>query len=381
MNRLLIKIEELSPAYEQFWKEICEIETPSHDKAALNRLADKLQSHAEALGCSVYRESFERAGDCLRIDLAGDTNRKPIVLMAHMDTVHEVGAFGPTPVTIVGRTIYGPGVNDCKNGIVAAMLVLDALSQWNGTHPPVRVLFTSDEEVSARLSGAQGIRFFETHAAGAQAVLNCEYGIDGKACVGRKGIANICLEITGKAAHAGIAYFNGASAIREAAYKILALEALSQPDGNTVNCGVIDGGDKANIIADRCTILVDVRSLQEAGLEEAVAQVRAIAEETHVPGTRCTMTVRSCRPPMEPRQENYALLSRLSQMAVELGMEPLEGFISGGGSDAAYTTRMGIPTVCSIGPTGGEVHTLHEYANLDSLPQRSKLIAKAICEL
>lgn len=212
-------------------------------------------------------------------------------------------------------------------------------------------------------------------------MLNCEYGIDGKACVGRKGIANICLEITGKAAHAGIAYYNGASAIREAAYKILALEALSQPDGNTVNCGVIDGGDKANIIADRCTILVDVRSLQEAGLKEAVAQVRAIAEETHVPGTRCTMTVRSCRPPMEPRQENYALLSRLSQMAVELGMEPLEGFISGGGSDAAYTTRMGIPTVCSIGPTGGEVHTLHEYANLDSLPQRSKLIARAICEL
>lgn len=381
MEQLWKKIEELTPSYIQFWKEICEIETPSHDKAALDRLVDKLQSHAEALGCGVYREAFAQAGDCLRIDLPGAPDRKPVVLMAHMDTVHEIGAFGSEPVTIQGDTLYGPGVCDCKNGIASAMLVLDALSQWGGPHAPVRVLFTSDEEISARLSGEQGIRFFETQAAGAQAALNCEYGIEGKACVGRKGIANIRLEISGKAAHAGNAYFSGASAIREAAHKILALEALSQPDGNTFNCGIVEGGKKSNVVADHCTIFVDVRSLDEQGLKDAVAQVRTIADHSQVPGTSCIMTVQSCRPPMEPRPENYALLARLNQMAEDLGMSPLEPFISGGGSDATYTTRMGIPTVCSLGPTGGKIHTREEFANLHSLPQRSKLIAKAICEL
>lgn len=381
MHTLYEMIDRLVPEYIPFWKEICEIETPSHDKAAVDLLVDKLQAHAAALGCTVYREAFERAGDCLRIDLAGEAGRPPIVLMAHMDTVHEKGAFGPNPVTIRDGILYGPGVNDCKNGIAAAMLVLDALSQWKGAHPPVRVLFTSDEEVSARLSGKQGIAFFETQAAGAKAVLNCEYGVEGRACVGRKGIANILLEITGKAAHAGIAYFDGSSAIREAAHKILAIEALSQPDGNTYNCGVVRGGDKTNIVPASCTVEVDVRSLAEQGLNEAVAQVREIAEHTYVEGTSCVMTIRSCRPPMEPTRANYALLERVSRMAVELGMKPLEPFISGGGSDAAYTTRMGIPTICSIGPSGGEVHTLKEYAILSSLPERCKLIAKAICEL
>lgn len=381
MKDLLERIETLTPSYVQFWKEICEIETPSHDKAAINRLADRLEAQAKSLGCTVYREAFEKAGDCLRIDLPGDTSRKPVVLMAHMDTVHDVGAFGPEPVTIQGDVIHGPGVGDCKNGIATAMLILDALSQWNGAHAPVRVLFTSDEEVSARLSGSQGVAFFEKQALGAQAVLNCEYGVAGKACVGRKGIANLLLNITGRAAHAGIDYFHGASAIREAAHKILAIESLSQPNGNTFNCGIVQGGDKPNVVAAHCTVQVDVRSFREESLREAVEQVRQIAAHNEVAGTSCTVTELSCRPPMEPRQENYHLLERLNAMAAELGMEPLEPYLSGGGSDAAYTTRMGIPTVCSLGPVGGNVHTTQECAYLKTLPERAKLLAKAICEL
>lgn len=381
MNTLYAIIDRLVPQYIQFWKEICEIETPSHDKAAVDQLVDKLQAHAEALGCTVYREAFAQAGDCLRIDLAGEPDRQPIVLMAHMDTVHEKGAFGPEPVTIRDGILYGPGVNDCKNGIAAAMLVLDALTQWKGAHSPVRVLFTSDEEVSARLSGAQGIAFFEKQAAGARAVLNCEHGMEGKACIGRKGIVNIHLAITGKTAHAGIAYFDGASAIREAAHKVLAMEALSRPDGNTYNCGVICGGDKTNIVPASCTLDVDVRSLEEAGLNEAVEHVREIAAHSYVEGTSCVMSINSRRPPMEPTAANRALLDRINELGEEIGLKPLAPFISGGGSDAAYTTRMGIPTVCSLGPTGDEVHTRNEYANLSSLPERSKLIAKVICEL
>lgn len=381
MEKLFALIEELSPAYVQFWKEICEIETPSHDKAAVDALADKLEAHAKAIGCSVYREAFEKAGDCLRVDLPGDKTRQPIVMMAHMDTVHEKGAFGPEIVKLEGNILYGPGVNDCKNGIAMSMLLLEAFAKSDTPHPPIRVLYTSDEEISARLSGRQGIEFFEKQAAGCKVALNCESGSQGMIIVGRKGIGNIVLKITGKAAHAGVCYYSGASAVREAAHKILAIEAMSTPDGNTFNCGIVCGGTKTNIVPESCTVEVDIRSMEEASMQEAIERVREIADHSYVEGTTCTMTIGSVRPPMEPVEANWKLLERINVLAAELGMEPMEGRISGGGSDAAYTTRMGIPTVCSIGPCGWDVHTVRERADVSTLPVRAKLVAKCICEL
>ena len=380
MERLYALIEELAPAYVQFWKEICEIETPSQDKSALDRLVDKLQAHATALGCEVYREAFEKAGDCLRIDLPGD-DRQPIVLMAHMDTVHNIGAFGPNPVTLKDGILYGPGVNDCKNGITMIMLLLEAFQKSGVGHPPIRVLFNSDEEISARLSGKQGVAFFETNAAGAKAVLNCESGTDGKIVVGRKGIGNLTLKITGKAAHAGVCYFSGASAIREAAHKILAIEALSTPDGNTFNCGIVQGGTKPNIVAEQCVIYVDIRAMEEKAMEEAIRQVQEIAARSYVEGTSCEVEIGSIRPPMEPNAANYGLLDQINRIAEKLGMNPFAPVVSGGGSDAAYTTRMGIPTVCSIGPCGWDVHTIRERSDVSTLPVRAKLVATCVCEL
>lgn len=381
MEKLYAMIDELTPAYVQFWKEICMIETPSHDKAAVDTLVDKLEAHAKALGISVYREAFEKAGDCLRLDLPGDESKQPIVLMAHMDTVHEKGAFGPEIVTLKDGILYGPGVNDCKNGIAASMLMLDAFVKSGVSHPPIRVLYTSDEEISARLSGKQGVDFFATHAEGCKAALNCESGSEGSLVVGRKGIGNVLLQITGKAAHAGAGYYKGASAVREAAHKILAIEALSEPDGCTFNCGVVVGGTKTNIVPEACTIQLDIRAKTVQGMDEALEKVKRIAEHSYVEGTSCTMSIASIRPPMEATEANYALIARINELAAELGMAPMKPVVNGGGSDAAYTTRMGIPTVCSIGPCGWDVHTVRERSDIASLPVRTKLIAKCVCEL
>lgn len=381
MEKLNGLVDALAPSYVQFWKEICEIETPSHHKAGLDKLVDKLERHAREKGFGVYREAFEQAGDCLRIDLPGEADKAPIVLMAHMDTVHEVGSFGPEPVTIEDGIIYGPGVMDCKNGVAMIFLVMEALQASGMSHPPVRALLTSDEEVSARFSGPRGVAFFETHAAGAAAVLNCESGTEGKLTVGRKGIAHICLEITGQAAHAGGSYDRGVSAVWEAAQKISAIEALTQLGGNTFNCGIVRGGTKSNIVPERCTIDIDTRSLELNGLDENVAQVRRIAEHSYVPGSSCTMEVLTIRPPMPPTEGNYALLARINEIAAAHGLPVCEAMISGGGSDAAYTTRMGIPTVCSLGPCGGGCHTRQEWARVDSLAERAKLTAWCILEL
>ena len=381
MEKLYARIEELAPSYVQFWKKICEMETPSQDKAALDVLVDFLEAYARDKGFCVYREAFPKAGDCLRIDLPGDESKQPIVLMSHMDTVHEKGAFGPEPVTLKDGILYGPGVNDCKNGITMTMLILQALQESGVEHPPVRVLYTSDEEISASLSGPQGIAFFETNAAGAKAVLNCESGAEGVAVVGRKSIGHVTLDITGKAAHAGVCYFDGVSAVREAAHKIIAIEALSEPNGRTFNCGIVRGGTKTNIVPDFCQVQVDIRSMEEQKMTEAIEWIREIADRSYVEGTSCQVRVGAIRPPMEPTPANYALLERINALAAELGMKPLKGLVSGGGSDAAYTTRMGIPTICSIGPCGGDVHTRQEWADTTTLPIRAKLVAKCICEL
>lgn len=361
-------IKRLTPDYLEFWKTICRIETPSHDKAALDTLVDYLENFAKGKGYHATRFPFEKAGDFLRLDLPGD-DRPPVVLMSHMDTVHDIGSFGPDPVRVEGDMFYGPGASDCKSGIAMIMLLLDALQVSGVAHPPIRVLFNSDEEINARLSGDKGRAFFGQQAAGAGYVLNCEPGSKTSMTVGRKGIANLTLTITGKAAHAGGAYFQGASALREAAHKLLAIEALSEPDGCTFNCGILEGGSKANVVPEHCTMTLDVRSMTTEGLEKAVEKVKEIAAVSYVPGTVCTVECNSIRPPMEATDKNMDLFNRINALVQRHGQDALTPQRSGGGSDASYTTIAGIPTVCSTGVQGGKIHSTDEYAVISSLPE------------
>ena len=373
-------IKRLCPDYLEFWKTICRMETPSHSKPALDALVDYLERFAKEKGYTVTRQVFAEAGDFLRIDLPGD-DRPAAVLMSHMDTVHEIGAFGSDPVRVEGEYLWGPGVNDCKGGIAMAMLVLEALKESGVAHPPVRVLFTSDEEISGRLSGQAGKDYFFTETKGAAFVLNGEPSAPGKLTVGRKGIANLTLTITGQAAHAGANYFRGASALREASHKLLAMESLSREDGCTFNCGTLTGGTKPNIVPQQCIMEVDVRAFSNEALMDAVEQVKVIAATAYVPGTSCTVTVNSIRPPMEATEKNMALFDRINALAQRHGLAPLTSRCTGGGSDAAYTTLAGIPTVCSAGPVGYDFHTSSERALIPSLESQALLTGWIITEL
>lgn len=370
-------IASLLPEYLQLWQEICQIETPSGNPAQMNRLVDLLERFAGAKGFSVARTVFEKAGDCLLVELPGDGSA-PIGMMAHMDTVHPLGAFGPDPVHLEGNTIYGPGVADCKGGIVLGLLILDVIKSMDADHPPMRLLLTSDEEVSARYSGKTGVEYIKRSLSSCRAVFNLEPSILAGAVVGRKGIANVTLEITGKAAHAGVSPRDGISAVTEAAHKILAINGMSDPDATTFNCSMLCGGSSSNTIPERCSFTVDIRDFTLQAMEEGLEKVRAIGETSFVPGTSCTVTLNSMRPPMEPIAENYALLERLNRSADALGMEPLQPVLSGGGSDACYTVAIGIPTVdrCSIRASG--THTLRERAEIKSLGDRAALLIRTI---
>ena len=374
-------VDLLSPSYVALWDELCSLESPSDCKQALDQVVARIQELCRQKGYTVTEKKFENAGNFLHIDLAGELAQAPIVLMAHLDTVHKIGAFGTPPVKIEGDTIFGPGVVDCKGGAVEALLVLEALMESNLPHRPVRVLLTTDEEVGSRFSGPEGIDFIRENVAGAAAVFNCETGRRNTLTVARKGIARLRIDITGKSAHAGNAYFDGASAIREAAHKILAIEGLSQPEHETYNCGVISGGTQANVVPAQCSITVDVRSLDENGLSNAIERVHTIAQRSFVPGTSASVSILSHRPPMAPTPQNKQLFETLKKIAEDNGLESFQPVCKGGGSDATYPTQLGIPTVCSCGVVGAGEHTLDEQALISSLRERALLLVLAILQI
>lgn len=379
-EKLFSCMEELEPRYLELWEQLCRMETPSTNKPALDRQADFLEETAKALGFAVTRVPFEKAGDCLRIDVAGD-DCAPVVMMAHMDTVHPVGAFGDQVVRVQGDYMYGPGTCDTKGGAVAALYACHALTKCGISHPPVRILLNTDEEVSNFYSGQAGLQWIRENVRGAQAAFNCETGKTGLITVGRKGLAHLDVHIQGKGAHAGNGYFTGISAIREAAHKILALEALSDPENCTVNCGIVRGGTICNAVPVSCDLEVDVRGLTEKGLEDVLEKVLQIINHSYVPGTTSTVSTRASRPPMERKEGNDKLFALYAKVARENGLSVPEPMVRGGTSDASYTTLEGIPTLCSCGPVGDDEHTTHERALRSSLKERSLMLALMLREL
>ena len=380
MDRVFARIEALTPEYVELWERICSFETPSDNKAALDEQTRYLAAHAKANGFRVTEHPFPRAGNCLTADTKG-AEAPRIALLAHLDTVHPVGSFGDPPVRREGDTLYGPGVIDCKGGACVALMAAQALMETEAAAPPIRIILTTDEEVSARYSGPEGVAFIQDQARGVAAAFNCETGVAGYLTVGRKGIVRLEINIQGKAAHAGNNYFSGISAVKEAAHKILAIEALSSPDGATFNCGVIAGGTKSNVIPDRCRFEVDIRGKTQAVLEQAVEQVKSIAAKSFLPGTETAVKILSRRPPMEHTAETDRLFEKVCAVSERYGLEKVRPLEKGGGSDSAYLIQAGIPTLCSLGPTGTGEHTLSEQADIPSLQGRAKLLAASIMEV
>lgn len=367
------KIEQQNGQAVQFLKEICSFEATAKEKAEIDRMADYIAACATDLGLYVKRTPFKQCGDFLTIDL--DPAAAPGgVMLAHMDTVHPKGAFGSPAVRIEGDRMIGPGSIDCKGGIAIALLVMQALKACGYTKN-VRLLLTSDEEISNVLGGEQEQAFFRESVRGFDYALNCETTEGNEVVVARRGIMRYEITVTGKGGHAGIHYFESCNPVVEAAHKIIALEANSKKDGVTYSCNVIRAGSVSNVIPDTCRFTVDVRLQTHAQAEEADALVREIAQGCHVPGTSATATRLGFRPPMEKNAQTDALFARLNEISLSLGNGALVPVCSGGGSDSAYTQAAGITSICGMGACGEFCHTTREYAEISSIAKRAKLIA------
>lgn len=379
-NKLFPEIDALYAEYVNIWEDVCNIESPTSYKAGVDQCGRYIAEWGEKMGFRVSIFAQPKAGDVVTVTMNPDANAAPITLSGHLDTVHPVGLFGTPPVHRDEEKIYGPGVEDCKGGVIAAMLAMEALKNCGFTARPVRLILQTDEENGSTVSQKATINHICESSKGSAAFLNLEGLKEGKVVLKRKGIISYTLKVTGKEAHASKCATEGANAIREAAYKIVELEKLKDDAGLTCNCGVISGGSVPNTVAGYCEFKINIRFATAEQLEWVKQHVKSIADTVYVPGCTTELEVFSTRLAMEYQERNVQLLARMNEIFERNGLPTLEGGAGNGGSDAAEVTAAGIPCVDSLGVSGGGIHSIHEWCYLRSLADTAKRVAAVVAE-
>ena len=374
-------IDSLNESYIKVWEDVCNIESPTKYKAGVDACGEYFAEMARARGWSIeyFRQSV--AGDVVDITLNPDADEKPIIFSAHLDTVHPVGTFGTPAVKIEGNKIYGPGVTDCKGGAVAAFLAMDALDRCGFRSRPVKLILQTDEEVSSMISNKATIGYMCDRALESVAFLNLEGGTVGEACLIRKGTITFTFKVEGIEAHGSQCATAGASAILDAAHKIIELEKLKDKDGITCNCGVISGGSVSNTVPGYCEFKANIRFANSEQLEWVREHVKKIASTVHVEGCKCTVNNPKGRVAMEYNEKNEALLARMNEIFEENGLTTLKAAKRTGGSDAADVTYAGAACIDSLGVLGEKIHSPAEFAYIDSLAQSAKRLASVAANI
>jgi glutamate carboxypeptidase len=357
-------------------RDLVELESPSHDKAAVDRLGEYVAEEFRGVGGQIVVHPDPRAGNHLQVEFpARAGGGPPVMLLGHMDTVWEVGTLREMPFEVRDGRAWGPGVFDMKAGIVQMMFALAALREVRGgLKRRVTVLLNTDEEVSSESSR----RLIEGLARRSAAVLVCEpaQGLEGAVKTARKGVGEYRVRVVGKPAHSGLDFEKGASAILELARQIARLEKFTDlKRGVTVNVGVIRGGTRTNVIAGEAEAEVDLRIARP---EDGAALQRRFHALKPV-DRRCRLEVSGGieRPPM-PRTPGVARLYELArEVARPLGLELKEAAV-GGGSDGNFTAALGVPTLDGLGGVGEGAHAKHESVLVAELPRRAALLAGLI---
>lgn len=358
-------------------EDLVNIDGGSYDKAGVDAVGVRIRTFLESHGIACETIENQTYGDALRATVGGPSN-SAIMLMGHRDTVFPKGEPTRRPFRIVDGKAYGPGVSDMKSGLVMNAFVLAAFQKFGGAPSPLVGLFTSDEEI-----GSPACRpIIEAEARRARAVFNSEPGrISGNVVSGRKGGVFMKMEITGKAAHSGANFADGVSAIEELARKIQALHQITDlTKGTTLNVGLISGGQTVNTVAPWAKCEIDLRYVTPADREDAMAKIARIVETPHLPGTSAKLEIAGEFKPLVQGPENRRLFEHYQSCAGNLDLK-VEGEFTGGCADSGFTSAMGTPTICAVGPVGAKAHTPEEFMVVDSFVPRAQTLALAVARL
>ncbi len=354
-------------------------ESPSFDKAAVDRFGRIVAAEWKRRGASVTLLRQGQRGDHIRVEWPPSKNRArgQILVLGHLDTVYPSGTIAQMPFRVSRGRARGPGTFDMKGGLVIALFAVDALAAA-GILLEKRIVFlwTSDEEIGSETSRA----IIEREARRSDAVLVLEpaLGPEGRVKTGRKGVGEIELIITGRAAHAGLNPEDGVNAIEEIALQIARIAQWNEPRrGITVNAGVIEGGTRTNVIPDHARALIDVRATRPADMRARERKFRALRPILR--GAKLEVRGGFNRPPME-RKTSVALYEKARALSKEMGIALGEAFV-GGGSDGNFTAALGIPTLDGLGAIGEGAHSPRENVVVRALPGRAALVARLLLSI
>lgn len=348
-------------------------ESPSVDKAAVDRCGELVAAEWRKRGARVEVLPQKHSGNHLRVTLWRGRGRPAgqLLVLGHLDTVYELGTLARMPFRVSRGRAWGPGTFDMKGGLTQALFAADALERCQIPLQKRAVfLWTSDEEIGSETS--RGVIEREARRSDAVLVLEPAQGVHGDLKTSRKAVGEVELEVIGRAAHAGLDPKNGVNAVHELALQIARLVKLNDNRrGTTVNADIIHGGTRTNVIADRARAVIDVRAVR-------AADMRALARELHglqpiLPGARIRVTGGFNRAPLE-RKVTAALFRQAQTIARQMGLRLGES-AAGGGSDGNLTGALGVPTLDGLGAVGNGAHGPSEHVIIRALPERAALFA------
>ena len=352
-------------------QKLVRIESPSDSKAAVDACGEFVAEHARALGARVKIHRQRSHGNIVELRFGPRVRNTAdrILLLGHIDTVWPVGTLKAMPCRVADGRLWGPGTLDMKAGIAMALTAVEMLLEAGLLQREVVLLLNSDEESGSPVS--RPITEKLASQCGAVYVLEPAQGLAYKTA--RKGTGNWRIDVRGVAAHAGVDFEKGASALHELARVIETVSNWTDlKRGLTVSVGLAGGGSKTNVVPAEAWAEVDVRIARAADgkrIERKFAALKAVDR-------RCSLIVTGGinRPPMERTRGGAALYRRAHALAADLGMA-LDEAATGGASDGNFTSALGIATLDGMGAVGEGAHAVHESILLEHLAPRTALLA------
>ena len=360
-------------------KELVSLESPSTEKKAVDKCSDFIIKEFRKVGGKVTRFPQKKIGDLYTVQYPGlksKAKKEQILVLTHIDTVWPVGRIQNMPFYLSGSKIFGPGVLDMKAGLIMALYAIKTLHELNIEPQKNIVVFINSAE---EIGDDNSYDIIRKLARKSEYVLCLEPSLPGGGLkIQRKGRLVIKLEVSGKAAHAGTPE-KGVNAIEELMDQLRALKKLRKTKGTTLSIGLINGGEKANIVAEKASATLDMRfwsNMHKQKILDTFKQLSPIST-----GAKIRYSIESSTPPMEKTETSSALLSRIREIADSTLKMSLETGKTGGGSDASIASSLGVATIDGLGPDGDGIHAENEHLLLPSLVHRTALLTELLRQL
>jgi glutamate carboxypeptidase len=374
------RIAPAEPAFLADLERLVNLDCGSYTRDGVNEVGGWVGAFLERLGGDVTRhpDPSGALGDTVEAVFEGEPGGPRAIVLGHTDTVFPAGTAAARPFAITDGIATGPGVTDMKSGLLTLLYGLEAalaVTRDAGRPLPyerLTVIANPDEEIGSPSSTPHVERV--ARRCDVAFSLECARA-NGDIVSSRKGTGDYVITVNGRAAHAGVEPEKGRSAVLAAAHLVVGLHGLTgRWPGVTCNVGVIEGGIRPNVVAERAVLEVDLRAVERVGMEAADAAIRALAAEPAVPDVTIDVELRHRHWPMEKLERSARLVELTQGLAGRLGFAVRDA-ATGGASDANTTAGLGVPSLDGLGPIGGMDHSPEEWLDVASIVPRTALFA------